>query len=89
MLNFFGKKQRTHHRNVSQRKDKCTQQSENYGLRHWFEHFSFNSLKRENWKVNDKDNDLPKNRRIHHFTCRSINFIVHKFLGNGFSLIDF
>ena len=59
MLNFFGKKERTHHRNVSQRKDKCAQQSENYGLRHWFEHFSFNSLKRENWKVNDKDNYLP------------------------------
>ena len=73
----FTKKKRTHHRHVSKRKNKGTQDRKTYSLRHRLKHLTFNSDQCKYGEVNDQDNDLAKSGCTSNLRCRFINFVIH------------
>ena len=77
MLYFFTQEKCAHHRNISEGKNKSTQQSKGNCLCHWFKHFPFNALQCKYGQVNNQDNDLSKYRAVHHFAGRMIYFFIH------------
>ncbi len=77
------KKQSAHHGNVSERKNERTENGEADGLRHRAKHFPFDADEREDWNVNDKDNDFAKCRAASDFGSRLKNFFIHFTLGQA------
>ena len=77
MPRIFTQKQGAHHGDIGQRQNECAQNGKRNRLGHGFKHLAFNANERQNWEINNQDDDFTKSSTASDFRRSLVHFVVH------------